>query len=406
MSNAGDLTASASPARPQLWTRAFTLLCIVGMLGFAHQAVLTPSVPLYVDEKGGSALLAGLALLSFSVPSVAVRPWLGRYTDTVNPALVITVGLLLLAAGGLIFLVPYIAFVFIASIIRGLGWAGLNTAGYTTLAVVSPPSRRGEASGYYTGFQASASVAFPAIAIWLIDGPGFEPAFLLAALLALIGVPFALGMSKGHERPEVSAASSLAGTPAASTGLFEKGVLLATALNLCSTLAGPAVTAFLPLFAKDLGIGGVGFFYIVAGLTSIVIRPILGQKSDAMGRAPSIALALVSQLIGLLIILVSSTLPLIILGGVFVTLGTAMNGSATTALAMDLASPHSRGKSMATFSISFQLGAGFGAMLAGALADTVGFRGMYGGAIVITLLGLVLLAFIWRMLPRPGAVLP
>jgi MFS family permease len=371
------------------------------MLGFAHQAVLTPTVPLYVDDKGGSALLAGLALLSFSVPSVIVRPWLGRFSDTVNPAGVLAVGLLLLVAGGLIFLVPYLAMVFIASMVRGLGWAGLNTGGYTVLATASPSSRRGEASGYYTGFQASASVAFPAIAIWLIDGPGFESAFLLSAALALIGVPFALGLGESHERPQPHPASAT-GAVGSSTGLFETGVLLATALNLCSTLAGPAVTAFLPLFAKDLGIGGIGFFYVVAGLTSIVIRPLLGQKSDSIGRGPSIALALISQLIGFSIILVSSTLPLIILGGVFVTLGTAMNSSASTALAMDLASPQSRGKSMATFSISFQLGAGIGALLAGALVDTVGFRGMFGGAIVISLLGLVLLAAIWRMLPKPG----
>jgi MFS family permease len=373
------------------------------MLGFAHQAVLTPTVPLYVDDKGGSALLAGLALLSFSVPSVIVRPWLGRFSDTVNPAWVLAVGLVLLVAGGLIFLIPYLAMVFIASIIRGLGWAGLNTGGYTTLATASPASRRGEASGYYTGFQASASVAFPAIAIWLIDGPGYEPAFLLAAALALIGVPFALALGKSHEPPEYRATSA-AEAPAASTGLFETGVLLATVLNLCSTLAAPAMTAFLPLFAKHLGIGGIGFFYVVAGLTSIIIRPLLGQKSDSIGRGPSIALALISQLIGFSIILVSSTLPLIILGGIFVTLGTAMNSSASTALAMDLASPQSRGKSMATFSISFQLGAGIGALLAGALVDTVGYRGMFGGAIVITLIGLVLLALIWRMLPKPGVI--
>src|SRR6188508_2255791 len=121
--------------------------------------------------------------------------------------------------------------VFIASMVRGLGWAGLNTGGYTVLATASPASRRGEASGYYTGFQASASVAFPAIALWLIDGPGFESAFLLSAALALIGVPFALGLGKSHERPELRPVSA-AGTAVTSSGLFETGVLLATALNL------------------------------------------------------------------------------------------------------------------------------------------------------------------------------
>jgi MFS family permease len=193
-----------------------------------------------------------------------------------------------------------------------------------------------------------------------------------------------------------------AGAAAASSGLFERGVLVATGLNFCSTLASPAVSAFLPLYAKEQDIGNIGFYYVLAGLTGIVIRPLLGQKSDAIGRGPSIAFGLGCQLLGLILIVTASSLPQILFGGIFMSLGSAMNGSATTALAMDLAAPESRGKSMATFSISFQMGAGLGAVLAGALADAVGFRGMYAGAIVITLLGIALLAASWKALPRPN----
>jgi MFS family permease len=92
---------------------------------------------------------------------------------------------------------------------------------------------------------------------------------------------------------------------------------------------------------------------------------------------------------------------LILAGGFFVALGLAMTGSTTTALAMDLANPRSRGRSMGTFSMSFQLGAGAGALISGALADLVGLRGMYAGSIVITLAGLVLLASAWKLLPAP-----
>jgi MFS family permease len=57
---------------------------------------------------------------------------------------------------------------------------------------------------------------------------------------------------------------------------------------------------------------------------------------------------------------------------------------------------------MATFSLSYQLGAGVGAILSGALADLAGLRGMYAGSIVITVIGLALLAGVWKLLPRPG----
>jgi MFS family permease len=185
------------------------------------------------------------------------------------------------------------------------------------------------------------------------------------------------------------------------SGLFDRGVLLATALNLTCTLASPAVGAFLPLYARDLGIGNIGLFYIIAGTTSILMRPILGRKSDSMGRGPSLALGFLSQLAGITLICLANGLPMIVLGGVFTSFGFALNGSATTALAMDLANPARRGKAMATFSVSFQLGAGVGAIIAGGLADLVGFRGMYAGAGLIVLCGLLLLLLTWKSLPRP-----
>jgi predicted MFS family arabinose efflux permease len=95
---------------------------------------------------------------------------------------------------------------------------------------------------------------------------------------------------------------------------------------------------------------------------------------------------------------------MILVGGVFNSFGQALNNSTTTALAMDLADPARRGKAMATFSISFQLGVGIGAIIAGGLADTVGYRGMYAGSIAIIASGLALVLYNWRSLPAPDLV--
>jgi MFS family permease len=121
-----------------------------------------------------------------------------------------------------------------------------------------------------------------------------------------------------------------------------------------------------------------------------------------MGRGPAIGLGLGAQGIGFLLITLAPGLPLILAGGVFVALGSSMIGSTTTALAMDLANTRFRGQAMATFSVSFQIGAGVGAIIAGAIADLAGLRGMYVGSIAITLAGFGLLALAWKSLPRPA----
>ena len=389
---------NSAEAGSSVFTKPFVLVCLAMFLGYASQWAMTPIIPLYVHERGGSAFVAGLALLAFSVPSFTVRPYVGGIADRWSAAGVLAVGLVLLAAGSLLFLVPFLAMVFVGGVVRGLGWAGLNTGGYTTLATTAPTQRRGEAAGYYTSVTASASIVFPAMALWLIDGRGgFQAVFLLSAILALLGLPIAVILAKSKTRANAARATE----EVQSGRLIDRGVLLATGLNLCSTLAMPSVMAFLPLYARSLGIENIGLFYVLAGVTSIIVRPLLGKKSDAMGRGPAIAMGLSAQLIGLLLIIIARDLPLILTGGVFVALGSALINSATTALAMDLANPRFRGRAMATFSVSFQIGVGVGAVISGVLADLVSLRGMYVGSVVIIVAGFGLLATAWKWLPRP-----
>jgi MFS family permease len=382
-----------------LFTGPFALLCLSMFLGYANHWIFMPAIPLYVDSLGGSALVAGLALLAFSVPSFTVRPFVGRMADRWSAAGVLAIGLALLALGSLILLLPFLAMIFVAGVVRGVGWAGINVGGFVTLATAAPPERRGEAAGYYTSVTASASILFPALALWLIDGRGgFHLVFLLSALLALLGLPIALTLA----RQKATAQATRSADDAGWGGLIERGVLVATGLNLCSTLAMPAVMAFVPLYARSLGIEHVGMFYVLAGATSIIVRPLLGKYSDTLGRGPAIAFGLAAQLIGLLLIAYAQHLPHLMIGGVFVALGSSLVGSTTTALAMDLVNPQSRGRGMATYSVSHQIGAGIGAIISGALADAFGLRAMYTGSIVIVIAGLAILVGTWKLLPRPS----
>ena len=381
-----------------LVTRPFLLLCLAMFLGYANQWIVTPTIPLYVDDMGGSAFVAGLALLAFSVPSFTVRPFVGRMADRWSAPGVLALGLVLLAIGSTLFLIPLVAMIFVANIVRGLGWAGINTGGYTALAIAAPADRRGEAAAYYTSVTASANIVFPALGLWIIAGHGgFELVCLLSAIFAALGFPFAwrLGTATRSATAEHTARSK--GTSA----LIDRGVLLPTGLNLCSNLASPSVMAFLPLYARSLGIDNIGLFYVIAGIANIVIRPLLGKWSDAIGRGPSIAIGQIAQLLGLALILGASELSLILVGGTFFSIGSALIGSTTTALAMDLANPSQRGQAMATFSVSFQIGVGVGAIVAGALADLLSLSAMYAGSIVITASGLAMLVRGWKSLPRP-----
>ena len=147
-----------------IWTRAFALLCLAQFLGYAQHFMLAPVLPLYVTDLGGSPFVVGLVLASFAVTSVVIRPLVGHWADRWSETGVLISGLLFQGASVFLFLFPMIEAVTLANALRGLGWAGLNTGGYSLLALTAPESRRGEASGFYSGVQGAASIIFPAVA--------------------------------------------------------------------------------------------------------------------------------------------------------------------------------------------------------------------------------------------------
>ncbi|NIJ09254.1 MFS family permease [Sphingomonas vulcanisoli] len=379
-------------------TRQFIFLCLAIFVTFANQAMLIPTIPLYINSLGGSASLAGLALFTFAVPSFLVRPLMGNACDKWGGAFVLIAGLGILAIGGLLYFIPYMAAVFAASILRGTAWGATSTGGLALLVTTSPQGRRGEASGYYNSAMTSASILFPAVALWMIHGHGgYRWVFLLSIVFGVLAIPMTLAIRAPRE-PTAAMRSEDGGPPQPA---INRGIILAMLLNLGASIPQPAIVSFLPLYAKHLQIGDVGLFYVISGILTVVLRPLLGKRSDSLGRGPYIALGFVIQAIGFTVVFFGTTKIMVLTGAVIASFGPALVGAASMALAMDFAPVHGQGRSMATYSMTYQLGGGLGSMLAGGLADMFGLPSMYIGALVVTLFGAALLAATWREIARP-----
>ena len=135
-------------AKPDsLWTRTFLLLCAAQFLGYAQNAMLAPILPLYVTQLGGSPFIVGMVLATFAATSVIIRPLVGHWADRWSEAGVMIAGLLFQGASIFFCFIPWIGTTMLANGLRGIGWGGLNTGGYSLLAHIAPQSRRGEASG-------------------------------------------------------------------------------------------------------------------------------------------------------------------------------------------------------------------------------------------------------------------
>jgi MFS family permease len=378
-----------------LWTPTFALLCCAQFFGSAQHALLQPTFPLYIISLGGTPFKVGLVIACFAVTSVVFRPLIGGWADKWSETRVLICGLLLLSLAVFFCFIPFAEATMFANALRGLGWAGLSAAGYSLLALSAPAQRRGEASGYYSGVQASGTILLPAVALWLIDAPlgGFRIVFVVAIALAAIGAGAGTLLARHAPKPTHNR-QSFSSEPwwREILNVLDREIILASVLSFGSHITFPAVASFLVLYAREIGIAKIGWFYVASGATSLLARPMLGKVSDRMGRRRALLACFMFQAVALMALAFAANLIGLILPGMLYMVGLAMASATTLAIAMEQAKPERRGRAMATFSVALPLSNGVGALICGSLVESFGFFWMYliasciaGGGLMVTI---------------------
>ncbi len=376
-----------------LWTRTFVLLCCAQFFGSSQHALLQPTFPLYITALGGSPFQVGLVLACFAVTSVVFRPLIGAWADRWSEPGVSICGLSLLSAAVFICFIPLAAATMFANALRGLGWAAMSAAGYSMLALSAPPERRGEASGYYSGVQASGTILLPAVALWLIAKPfgGFNVVFAVAIALAATGACMS-GLLMRYAPKKIRHPQAAGSAPwwREILNVLDRDIILASVLSFFSHVTFPAVASFLVLYAREIGVDNIGWFYAASGATSILARPLLGKVSDRIGRRRALLACFILQTFALLLLALAANLIALIVSGMLYMVGLAMSSSTTLAIAMEQAKPERRGRAMATFSVALPLSNGVGALICGSLVQWFGFFFMYLATAIIAAVGLII----------------
>ena len=388
--------ATIPDKRASLWTRAFTLLCLAEFLGYAQHFALQPALPLYITQLGGSPFIVGLVIAAFGVTSVLSRPIIGYWVDRWSAAGMMIIGMAGQALSILFCFAPFSAAVIFSNALRGIGWSSMAASGYTLLATAAPPERRGEASGYFGGVQSSATIIFPALALWILDAPfgGFGAVFCFAMILVLGGATGAWALSRAT--PARAAPAKLdASEPwwREIVNVVDRHILTAALLIFTLNMSLPCFSSFVVLYARQLGVSHFAWYYVAVGATSACARPILGRFSDKLGAGRSLLIAFALETAALLIMPFATDLAGLIVSGALWFSGAAIGGARIMALAIESAPAERRGRAMASFSTAFPLSNGTGAFINGIVVDLAGYKWMFAVAGMLCATGFIL---IWK----------
>ncbi len=161
-------------------------------------------------------------------------------------------------------------------------------------------------------------------------------------------------------------------------------------------------TPLLPLYLDELGIGPawIGWAIALMPLAGIVLRPVTGWASDTWSRKwPMVIGLLIGTVAGLLYL---GSLPLVLLGRALQGASIALFAPSSLAVTSDLAPDAKLGSVMATRNLLVGIGVMIGSGLAGLLAESFGFDGLFWTVALAQLAFVPLLLLIPETLETPS----
>ena len=342
--------------------------------------MLIPTLPLYVHELGGTDMIIGWVVGSFTFSALLIRPYAGHAVDERGrkPILLAGICLLVLSVGSMAW-VGQLLLLLLLRIVQGIGWGMATTASGTVATDLIPPQRRGEGMGYYGLSVNLAMTVGPALGLAIVAQHHFVPLFAISAALSLLALLLA---SRIRFRPAVTNTPGPVQTAATGKRNFqwdivEKTALLPSGLTLFVTVTFGSISTFLPLYTAQKGVVGIQWYFVLYAIALMVTRPVAGKLYDRKGHRAVFIPGTVLIMAAMLLLFVLHGSWMLWLAAILYGIGFGTIQPAMQAWAVQSAPPERRGMANATFFSSFDLGIGLGAIFFGLIAPIIGYANLY-----------------------------
>lgn len=365
-----------------LLTADFVLVCSSSLLFFLSMFVLLPALPPYiVQELGGTEAHVGLIMGAFAGASILSRPSSGRLVEVRSRKSGLVLGALIYGIAPLFYTFATTVPVMLAlRFCHGAGIAFFTTASSVLVADLAPPSRRGEAMGYFGMMMNFAMAIGPYLGGSVVAEAGFSSLFFVSSglgFMSLLLLPFL----REPLRPAQDASSSV-GAP-----LFSKEAVLPGCVAACMSMTLGSLIAFLPLFVLERALGNPGLYFIVFSAVVIVTRPIAGKWSDRYGRSVVIVPGMLFLALAMIVLSQAHTISWLVCAAVIQGIGFGGVQPALLALGADRATDQTRGPVLATLMMALDLGHTISGIGLGLVLHHTSFSVMYLCVSGLALLG-------------------
>lgn len=359
--------------KEKLWNRNFIIACVTYFFIACSFNLLMPVIPIFLSEElGVEPSKIGIALSSYAIALLIVRPFCGYWVDVFQrkPLLLLGTTFFVALFIGYYFALTVLFFV-ILRFFHGMFW-GLSTVSANTVAIdIIPASRRAEGIGYF-GVNSNIAMAIaPYIAVNIYDAYGFHVLISCAlgmGILSIVIVSFI----------KVPIRKKLDKIPPMS---FDRFILIKAVPILFNQLfisfGWGTLIAFAVLYGKQIGIQNSGIFFLFLAGGIVLSRVTSGKFVDRGHLHTVMTVALIAITIGFTGFALLYNIAFYCFSAFLIGIGYGTLFPALQTIYINMAPPSKRGTANSTYLTGFDLGIGLGMLLGAYIAELSGFSNMF-----------------------------
>lgn len=375
--------------REKLWTKAFTATSIVNFVLMLSMYLLLVTMAGYAMETYGSTTsMGGFVASVFIIGALIGRLYAGKKITQIGAKRILLIGIFIFIIMSFIYYMAIGVYgLIVVRVVQGIGLGFATTATGTIVSQVIPQSRNGEGISYFSISIVLSAAIGPLIGIELVQTLGYTSIFIFSTIIGLISLLLALPL----QVPVIEADESTEkGRGSILNQLFEKNAIPISIVLLIVALGYAGILSFITSYAEEIGLAEVGgFFFLVYAVVVLLTRPFTGKLMDLKGANIISYPGLLLFAAGMLLLAIANSVFLFLLSAVLIGLGYGNFQSCTQAIAIKLTPIERMGLANSTYFIFLDFALGIGPLLLGFIEPVLGYRGMYGGLVVVILVGLV-----------------
>lgn len=340
--------------------------------------ILAVTLPMFVTDTlhvGQNRI--GLVMTVFIIAAVIFRPLAGKWLDELNrrTILFVSLGLFLLCTVSYL-VVQQFAVLLAVRFVHGIGFGVAATATGAIAVELVPDSRKGEGVGYFSLFMSLAMVVGPFLGLTIMQHFTDTVLFAVCSLLALLS--FACGMTVRIAKP---VARKRTETAAGWRKFIEPGALPISLTGSLLAFSYGAITTFLSVYAKAIGLGAyASYFFMVFAATIVISRPFTGKLFDRSGPHLLVYPGFALFVLGMIVLSIARSPAAFLAAGGVLGLGFGALLPSFQTIAIQASPSYRRGLATSTYFLLFDTGYGIGSSVLGIVASHTSYSAMYFAA--------------------------